>query len=117
MTENQKHFCSCLTAGSLTQDDLMRLRGHKAALLLSSKWTVGSVITVRFLEGAPALRQRVREVAEEWTKLANLTFDFRNSGPTDIRIALAQGNGSWSYLGTMCRNIPGSVANLLFREF
>ena len=60
MAENQNHFCSCLTAGSLTQDDLNRLRGHRAALLLSSKWTVGNIITVRFLEGAPALQQRVR---------------------------------------------------------
>src|SRR5262249_35427714 len=30
---------------------------------------------------------------------------FRNSGDTDIRIAFQQGNGSWSYIGTLCRQI------------
>ncbi|MEO7159696.1 MAG: hypothetical protein ABIX00_04125, partial [Polaromonas sp.] len=106
MTINEKHYCSCLTEGSLSAEDQQLLGGHKAALLRDAKWTVGSVITVRFLEGAPALQQRVRAVAEEWTKLANLTLDFRSSGPTDIRIAFVQGNGSWSYLGKICRRIP-----------
>ncbi len=106
MSTNQQHYCSCLTAGALTAEDKKRLSGHKGALLLSAKWSVGSVITLRFLEGAPELRQRVQAVAEEWTKLANLSFDFRNSGATDIRIAFMEGRGSWSYLGAMCRQIP-----------
>jgi serralysin len=106
MSTNQQHYCSCLTAGALTAEDKKRLSGHKAALLLSAKWSVGSVITLRFLEGAPELRQRVQAVAEEWTKLANLSLDFRNSGATDIRIAFMEGRGSWSYLGAMCRQIP-----------
>jgi hypothetical protein len=41
----------------------------------------------------------------EWTKIANLTFDFVNGAPTDIRIAFMPGNGSWSFIGTVCRNI------------
>jgi hypothetical protein len=106
MTNNAKYYCSCLTAGPVTDEDRKRLSGHRAALLLGSKWVVGSVITVRFLDGDPQLQQRVRKVAEEWTQLANLTFDFRTSGLTDIRVAFQQGNGSWSYLGTMCRRIP-----------
>lgn len=106
MTVNESHYCSCLTVGPVTPEDRKLLQGQKAALLKDAKWTVGSVITIRFLEGAPELQQRVQKVAEEWTKLANLTFDFRSSGPTDIRIAFMQGNGSWSYLGRMCRQIP-----------
>jgi serralysin len=106
MSTNQNHYCSCLTAGPVTEEDMKLLRGRKAALLIESRWTVGGVITVRFLDGAPELQKRVRKVAEEWTKLANLTLDFRNAGPTDIRIAFIQGNGSWSYLGKMCRQIP-----------
>ncbi|CAN7419821.1 hypothetical protein LJR084_002747 [Variovorax sp. LjRoot84] len=105
MTINQHHFCNCLTAGPVDQDDQQRLNGHRAALLRAAKWDPGSIITMRFLEGAPGLQQRVQDVAEEWTRLANLTFDFRDKGPTDIRIAFVQGNGSWSYLGTMCRQI------------
>jgi serralysin len=106
VTINEKYYCSCLTEGPLAAEDRKLLQGHKAALLKDAKWTVGSVITVRFLEGATELQQRVRKVAEEWTKLANLTLDFRTSGPTDIRIAFKQGNGSWSYLGRICRKIP-----------
>jgi hypothetical protein len=105
MSENQEHYCSVLTAGDLSPDDLQRMRGQKAALLLSSKWIVGSVIKVRFLSGTTELQERVRDVALEWTKLANLTLDFRQTAPTDIRIAFMPGKGSWSYLGTMCRKI------------
>jgi serralysin len=106
MAVNERHYCMCIIPGSLSAEDKLRLAGHRAALLRDAKWTVGSVITVRFLEGAPELQQRVREVAKEWTDLANLTLDFRTSGPTDIRIAFKQGNGSWSYLGRTCRQIP-----------
>ncbi len=105
MSVNETYYCSCLTAGTLIAEDQKRLRGHRAALLSGAKWTVGSVITIRFLQGEASLQHRVQSVAEEWTKLANLSFDFRNSGPTDIRIAFVQGHGSWSYLGTMCRQI------------
>ena len=77
-------------------------------MLNGAKWNTGSVITVRFLEGNEDLKRRVKKVAEEWTAsgMANLTLEFRNNAPTDIRIAFQQGNGSWSYLGTMCRQIP-----------
>ncbi len=106
MAINQHHFCNCPTAGPINDEDRRRLAGHRAALLLGAKWVVGSVISVRFLEGATELQQRVQAVAEEWTRLANLTLDFRDSGPADIRIAFLQGNGSWSYIGTQCRQIP-----------
>lgn len=105
MSINEHHYCSCLIKGEIDASDRQRLSAHKAAMLLGAKWPVGSLITVRFLEGDAGLCQRVRAVAEEWTDLANLTFDFRTSGPTDIRIAFMAGRGSWSYLGTMCQSI------------
>jgi len=106
MAVNEHFYCMCPTKGSLGSADQKRLASHKAALLEGAKWDVGRIITIRFLNGAPELQQRVRKVAEEWTKLANLTFNFRTSGPTDIRIAFNQGNGSWSYLGKICLQIP-----------
>jgi serralysin len=108
MPTNEHHYCMCLTRENLSDEDLRRLAGHKAALLTGAKWDVGSVITIRFLEGAPGLQGRVEKVAKEWTgsAMANLSLDFRKTGPTDIRIAFQQGDGSWSYLGTMCRQIP-----------
>lgn len=106
MSENEKRYCVCHTPETLSDDDRKSLEGHKAAVLNGAKWNPGDVITVRFLEGSRALQDRVEAVAKEWTRLANLVLDFRNDGPTAIRIAFQQGDGSWSHLGTMCRRIP-----------
>jgi serralysin len=107
MSSNEKRFCACITSRNLSETDKQRLSGHRAALLNGAKWDAGTIITIRFLEGSQDLQDRVKRVAQEWTRsgMANLTLEFRNQGPTDIRIAFQQGNGSWSYLGTMCRQI------------
>jgi serralysin len=113
MSANESHYCMCVTRDDLSEEDKVRLRGHKAALLKGAKWDVGEPITVRFLGDAARrfgargaeLEERVKRVALEWTRLANLDLDFRGSGPTDIRIAFQEGDGSWSFLGTMCRRI------------
>jgi hypothetical protein len=55
------------------------------------------------------LQKRVAEVAKEWTgppEMANVGFEFVDSGDADVRVAFQEGNGSWSYLGTMCQQIP-----------
>ena len=106
MSTNEHHYCMCPTAASLSEADRRAMEGAKAALLNAARWPTGSTITVKFIGGSPELQERVRKVALEWAALANLTLDFRNSGETDIRIDFQQGNGSWSYLGTVCRVIP-----------
>jgi hypothetical protein len=79
----------------------------KAALLNGARWNPGDSISVQFLEGDGSLQQRVREVAERWIApgLANLRLRFVDAGRAEIRIAFRQGDGSWSYLGTVCRQI------------
>lgn len=106
MTGNPHRFCCAPRPAVLTDEDRVRLAGHKAALLKDTKWSIGQPITVRFLEGDEGLQARVMAVAREWTSLANLTLDFRRRGPTMIRIAFTQGNGSWSYIGRDCLSIP-----------
>src|SRR4051812_26903285 len=103
MTENLYQFCICMTPDDLPAADQKAQQYHKAAILKGARWDLGAQISIRFLEGSAALQERVRKVATEWTKIANLNFEFRNTGPTDIRIAFAPGKGSWSYLGTLCR--------------
>ena len=103
---NERHFCSVV----IPKPALGR---SKAALLNDFKWQPGTRIRVRFLAGAPELRTRVQAVAEQWTGpgMANVRFVFvddADTGDADIRIAFAQGDGSWSYLGTMCQQIPAS---------
>jgi serralysin len=103
---NERHFCSVV----IPKPALDR---SKAALLNDFKWQPGTRVRVRFLDGAPELRARVQAVAEQWTGpgMANVRFAFvddADPGDADIRIAFAQGDGSWSYLGTMCQQIPAS---------
>ena len=101
MSDNERHFCMCVETAPTTGKT-------KAALLNANRWPVGSTITVRFLEGDPTLRARVQKVAKEWTGIgmAHLALNFVETGDADVRVAFKQGNGSWSYLGTMCRQIP-----------
>jgi hypothetical protein len=100
-TENPNRFCVVM---SRSRQDL----NDRAALLKEGKWEPSDVIRVKFLEGDQSLRERVRAVAEQWTApgKANLTLQFVPEGDSEIRIAFEQGNGSWSYLGTQCRDIP-----------
>jgi len=105
MSGNENHYCMCITPDSLNPNDLERLKGHRAAYLNEAKWNPGDTITIRFLEGDEELRERVKAVALEWTDIANLNLEFTDSAPSDIRIAFEAGNGSWSYLGTVCRKI------------
>lgn len=100
-SDNLEHYCVCITPQKQNVND-------KAALLNEARWNSGDVIRVKFLEGDQSLQQRVRAVAERWTApgMANLRLRFVDSGPAEVRIAFQQGNGSWSFLGTFCRQIP-----------
>lgn len=101
---NDQHYCVCMTPAELSPEDIQRLQSHRAAFLLSARWQPGDIIRIGFMGGSAALRERVKQTALEWTKYANLVFAFGAADP-EIRIAFNQGNGSWSYLGTMCRQI------------
>ena len=83
-----------------------RSNTERAALVKASKWTSGDVITVSFLDGDPGVQEKVKRVAQRWTApgLANLVLSFRDDNDTDIRISF-QYSGSWSVIGTTCRNI------------
>jgi hypothetical protein len=101
MATNDTHYCICISGRKQDVND-------RAALLDGSRWQSGDMIRVGFLEGDPALQQRVRDVAERWTapEMANLQLQFVDDGAADIRIAFKQGDGSWSVLGTECRTVP-----------
>src|SRR5690349_12005241 len=114
MADNQNRFCMLITPDSLSAEAKAALSGRKAALLNDYKWPIGSTVKVRFLEGSAALQQKVRAVAQGWTAsgLANLKLNFVPSGDADVRIAFKQGNGSWSYIGTYCKNFPQNIATM-----
>ncbi len=74
-------------------------------------WNVGATLKICFLDGSAAGRQHVAKIASEWTKYANLKFDFGNQdsprtcvadGTENIKIsfhATAPYGGYWSYVG------------------
>ncbi|MEM9106878.1 MAG: hypothetical protein AAGC96_14585 [Pseudomonadota bacterium] len=86
---------------------------ERAALIRAKKWTPGELVTVSFLDGSAVLHKRVKSVAEEWVgmNMANLKFIWNEPDQTDIRISFRH-SGSWSYLGTDCRNIPRPDATM-----
>lgn len=75
------------------------LAGH-----LKSLWAPGHTIRIRFLGGSPALQERIKAAARQWTEHANIHFDFVIAEPSDVRIAFTPGKGSWSYIGTQCKS-------------
>lgn len=81
----------------------------RAAMLFQKKWPDGRPLTIRFLEGEGNVQEKVKEKALDWTKYANIKFDFVNTKEdADIQISFKKGDGSWSYIGTDANTIdPG----------
>lgn len=86
-------------------------------------WPNGYAIKISFLNGTPEARKRVARIATEWTRFANLTFDFGQSpgpgqapdpsrdcrmyAPGDnsiVRVAFGP-EGNWSAVGNDCVNM------------
>lgn len=74
--------------------------GSRGAVPTQKKWAAGRTLRVRFLDGTSTIQGRVREMAMEWTRYANLDFAFGNDPDAEIRISFAAGPGSWSFIGT-----------------
>ena len=111
MSANAEHFCMCISP----KEDA---GGTKAALLNQYRWAEGANITARFLGGDKKLQERVAAVSKEWVgaNMARLFLTFKpmTEKKTDLRIAFQLGKGSWSYLGTYCRQIPEPQATMNF---
>lgn len=77
-------------------------------------WSPGTTLKIQFLGGSVALQTEVRQIANEWTKFANINFEFKQDGNSDIRIAFDKGDGHWSKLGTQARRVAsnGKTMNL-----
>jgi hypothetical protein len=80
-------------------------------------WNVGQTLRVKLMGGTPFIRSKVRQYAEEWTKYANIHFDFVDpSEPAEIKVAFDPG-GSWSAVGRDALWIPFDFATMNFGWF
>jgi Astacin (Peptidase family M12A) len=80
-------------------------------------WDTGQTVRVKMMGGTAFVRSKVRRFAEEWTKHANLRFEFVDpSQPAEIRIAFAKG-GSWSKLGRDALSVRSDLPTMNFGWF
>lgn len=86
----------------------------KGAVPIQKKWAAGRTLRVRFLDGAATIQGRVREMAMEWTKYANLDLAFGSDPDAEIRISFAADPGSWSFIGTDNLSIPKNRPTMNF---
>ncbi|MGH9901865.1 MAG: hypothetical protein ACRD68_08655, partial [Pyrinomonadaceae bacterium] len=76
-------------------------------------WENGATLRVRFMDGEPAVHERVKKFASEWTKYANLRFAFGAAPDAEIRVSF-RGAGSWSYVGTDALGVPPGSPTINF---
>src|SRR5260370_1388813 len=74
---------------------------QRIAVMTTKYWhTKGVKLTVGFLDNPPNdLRSRIVSHMNAWAKTTNVQFVQSKSNP-QVRIARAEGDGYWSYLGT-----------------
>ncbi|KAF7799211.1 hypothetical protein EIP86_010443 [Pleurotus ostreatoroseus] len=80
--------------------------GHGSILLgvdVDRMWSPGQVVKVSFIGGSDYVRSQVRKYARMWSQYANITFEFVDGWPSDIRVGFVQGDGTWSARGTDCK--------------
>ncbi|MET4559854.1 M12 family metallopeptidase [Lysinibacillus parviboronicapiens] len=75
------------------------------SLINQYKWEPGQTIHVRFLEGVPEVKEKVKKHAKRWEQYANIKLEFGNNPDAEIRIAFDMNDGSWSYIGTSCKEV------------
>lgn len=78
----------------------------RAIALRDRKWPNGSTITVGFMGGDSFQQDFVREHAPEWAEHANLKFAFTTARSARVRVSFYDFDGSWSYIGIDCLEIP-----------
>lgn len=92
-------------ATAIRENPANGLRPLEVAGLKQYFWQSGRTLRVRFLDGDPTVQGRVETAAQEWSKYANIRFEFGSDPEAEIRISFLQ-PGAWSYVGTYALNIP-----------
>jgi hypothetical protein len=65
----------------------------------AKQWDPGQTLHIRFLDGSAAVRQRIANLAQQWTSYANIRFVFDDAQDAELRISIKD-QGSWALLGT-----------------
>lgn len=82
-----------------------------------------TIIRVKILQGSnnsatSIIQSKIKQYAKVWEKYANIRFDFVPvNQPAEIRIGSVQGQGSWSYVGTVCRSVDQNEPTMNYGWF
>lgn len=85
--------------GSAPFDYLEADGSARLAIDTGRLWEPGQTLRVSFMDGHPAVHERVRFYARQWTEHANIHLDFCSDPAAEIRVAFNADDGSWSYIG------------------
>jgi Astacin (Peptidase family M12A)/Bacterial pre-peptidase C-terminal domain len=92
---------------------VMMINGRTRAIApVGKQWINGSTLRIRFMQGTEAQKDMVRDIAPEWTRHANLDFEFTDDPRAEIRVTFDPNDGAWSYVGTDNSGIPLHAATL-----
>jgi hypothetical protein len=81
--------------------------GGRIAVERKKLWRPGRTLEIRFMDGSETQRRRVVEHALEWTRHANLRFDFGDHEHAQIRVSFTfEPGGAWSAVGTDALHRP-----------
>lgn len=75
-------------------------------------WANGATLRIKFLDGKAADREFVRRIAPEWTRYANLHFEFVSTGPAEIRVSFKEPY-SYSFLGADALGISADQPTIM----
>jgi len=87
--------------------------GQSAVWSITRKWNK-KTLTIRFLDGEQQYRDKVMEIAPQWTQHANLIFNFigGDSGG-DIRISFVGSSSQTLGVGTQMEEVDPGQPNML----
>ena len=81
-------------------DDFFAPPDLEIAVETGKKWAPGRLLRVRFMDGDPLVHEMVIQVAQQWTRYANVQFAFGDDPQAEIRISFTSDRQSWSFVGT-----------------
>jgi len=85
-------------------------------MVIRKQWPNGSTIRIKLIDGTQEQKNMVQRIAPEWTKHANLSFEFTDDTDAEIRVTFNPNAGNWSFEGTNSLNISGDVATMNFSK-
>ncbi len=114
------HTCTEMPVAPLVLQQAQQRIPQAASRAVSYKpkyglyWTNGSTIRVKLMGGSAYVKNKVRQYAQEWTRHANLNFQFVNYGQADIRVSFVQNGSSWSVIGKQALQVSQNEATMNF---